>query len=147
MKYKLLKFICTAAFMVCGGMVHAQKCIVYSIIGKVSTVNGNKQKAIHLRETLNMNTTIMVSQNSIIELFDETNRKKYVISTQGSNTIANMLKDKRNETIGLTERYFKYIMANIKNNNETIVQTCSDIANVTREVLIDSTMHVTESEE
>lgn len=147
MKQILLKLACTAALVVCGSMAHAQKCIVYSIIGKVSTVSGNKQRAIHLRETLNLNTTIMVSHNSTIELFDETNRKKYVISTQGSNTIANMLKDQRNETVGLTERYFKYIMANIKNNNETIVQTCSDIANVTREMLTDSTAYVAENEE
>ncbi|NPD91143.1 hypothetical protein [Xylanibacter muris] len=146
MKQRILRLVCIAVSIICGNTIYAQKCVVYSIIGNVSTVNGDRQSSIQLRDTLNMNTTIKISGNSILELFDETNRKKYVINTPGCNTVANMLKDKRNDTIELTENYFNYILRNIRNNNGTIIRTCSDIASVTREVLADSIAYASENE-
>lgn len=148
MRQNLSTFILAFVFTLCCNTLYAQKFIVYSVKGKVSVVNGNRQKDIRLRDVLRMNTTIIVSQNSIVELFDEKNRRKYIISSRGRNTIANMLKDKTNEIVKLSEKYFNYIANSIRNNNETVIKTCSDGANVTREeLIIDSVTYASGKEE
>ena len=73
-----------------------------------------------------------------LELFDEANRKQFIIKVPGSSSVASMLNDKRNSIVTLTDRYFRYILSQVQGNNETILRSCSDPATIAREEQIDS---------
>jgi hypothetical protein len=82
---------------------------------------------------------VNIPYDAKLELFDEENHKQYIIKTPGRATISSLLKDNRNSVIALTDRYFRYILSQVRGKNETIIRSCSDPATVARERQIDST--------
>ena len=116
----------------------AQQYVVYTMVGKpvLSLKNGSRQ--LKLREKLTPTSIINVPVNAKVELFDEKNRKQYIIKVPGRATIASHIKDNHNSVVDLTDRYFRYILSQIQGNNETIIRSCSDPATITREELTDS---------
>ena len=117
----------------------AQRYVVYTMVGKPSLIVKQKQRALKLRDKLSPSSVINIPYDAKLELFDEENHKQYIIKTPGRATISSLLKDNRNSVIALTDRYFRYILSQVKGNNETIIRSCSDPATVAREEQLDST--------
>lgn len=118
----------------------AQRYVVYTMIGKPSQIVKQKQRALKLRDQLTPSSVVNIPYDAKLELFDEENHRQYIIKTPGRATIGSLLKDKRNSVVALTDRYFRYILSQVKGNNETIIRSCSDPATVAREGQIDSTI-------
>jgi predicted P-loop ATPase/GTPase len=112
------------------------------MIGKATLHTKKGTRPIQLREALLPTTKITVPFNATIELFDQQNRRKYVINTPGTASVKEFLDDKRNERIDLTARIFDYMVKRITSTDDTLIQSCSDPAAVTREELKDSTVYV-----
>jgi len=99
-----------------------------------------------LRDKVLPSSVVNIPYGAKLELFDEANRKQYIIKVPGNSSVASMLKDSRNNVVTLTDRYFRYILSQVQGNNETIIRSCSDPATVAREEQIDSTLFVKEVE-
>ncbi len=116
----------------------AQRYVVYTLIGNPTLSVGKVTRQLKLREELMPSSVISIPADSKIELFDEANRKQYILKTPGRATIASFIKDNRNNVVTLTDRYYRYILSQVHGNNETIIRSCSDPATITREELVDS---------
>ncbi len=125
---------------------NAQKCVVYTMVGEVTVHTQNGTRPVRLRETLQPAAKITIPYNTALELFDQENRRKYVINTPGTATVKEFINDKRNNKIDLTSRIFEYMVKRITSKDNTFIQSCSDPAAVTRDVLKDTTIHVTPSD-
>jgi hypothetical protein len=112
--------------------------VVYTLIGNPTLSVGKVTRQLKLREELMPSSVISIPADSKIELFDEANRKQYILKTPGRATIASFIKDNRNNVVTLTDRYYRYILSQVHGNNETIIRSCSDPATITREELVDS---------
>ena len=135
MKKRIILFL---LFHGCLNGILAQQYVVYTMVGKpeLSLKNGSRQ--LKLREKLTPASVIIIPVNSKIELFDEKNRKQYILKVSGKATTASHIKDSQNSVVDLTDRYFRYILLQIQGNNETVIRSCSDPATITREELTDS---------
>jgi hypothetical protein len=109
------------------------------MVGNPSQIVKQKQRVLKLRDQLTPSTVVNIPYDAKLELFDEENHKQYIIKTPGRATISSLLKDNRNSVIALTDRYFRYILSQVRGKNETIIRSCSDPATVARERQIDST--------
>ena len=99
-----------------------------------------------LRETIIPTSKVTIPYNSSLELFDQENRRKYVINTPGTASVKDFINDKRNNRIDLTARIFEYMVKRITSKDNTLIQSCSDPAAVTRDELKDSTIYVVRSD-
>lgn len=126
-------------FMSCiASAIQAQRFVVYTLIGKPTLSQGKVTRQLKLREELTPSSVINIPADAKIELFDEANRKQYILKTPGRATLATFIKDNRNNVVTLTDRYFRYILSQVRGDNETIIRSCSDPATITREELVDS---------
>lgn len=126
-------------FMSCiASAIQAQRFVVYTLIGKPTLSQGKVTRQLKLREELTPSSVINIPADAKIELFDEANRKQYILKTPGRATVATFIKDNRNNVVTLTDRYFRYILSQVRGDNETIIRSCSDPATITREELVDS---------
>ena len=118
--------------------VSAQKFVVYTMIGKPTVSQGNGTRQLKLRDQLTLSSIINIPADAKVELFDEANRKQYILKSPGRASVSALIKDNRNNVITLTDRYFRYILSQVHGGNETIIRSCSDPATITREELVDS---------
>lgn len=142
MKRVIMFFICLCSF----SYLMAQRYVVYTMVGKPSLIVKEERRALKLRDQLTPSSVVNIPYDAKLELFDEVNHKQYIIKTPGRASIASLLKDNRNSVVALTDRYFRYILSQVKGNNETIIRSCSDPATVTREEQIDSTVFIKQKE-
>jgi len=141
----LLFVLAATTFFCCKSL--AQNYVVYTVVGKVFVHTTKGMRQVNLREKLKPASQLTILADSSVELFDETNRLKYILSTPVKNTVAKMIKDKNNETIVLSKRYFEYILKQIQGKNEVVIRTCTDRATVSREKeKSDSTLFVLKSD-
>lgn len=120
----------------------AQRYVVYTMVGKPSLIVNGGQQILQLRDQLTPSSVVNIPYEAKLELFDEVNHKQYIIKTPGRASIASFLKDNRNSVVALTDRYFRYILSQVKGYKETIIRSCSDPATVTREEQIDSIVFI-----
>lgn len=138
MKRVIAFFICLCSF----SFLMAQRYVVYTMVGKPSLIVNGGQQILQLRDQLTPSSVVNIPYEAKLELFDEVNHKQYLIKTPGRASIASFLKDNRNSVVALTDRYFRYILSQVKGDNETIIRSCSDPATVTREEQIDSIVFI-----
>lgn len=138
MKRVIAFFICLCSF----SFLMAQRYVVYTMVGKPSLIVNGGQQILQLRDQLTPSSVVNIPYEAKLELFDEVNHKQYLIKTPGRASIASLLKDNRNSVVALTDRYFRYILSQVKGDNETIIRSCSDPATVTREEQIDSIVFI-----
>ncbi len=118
--------------------ISAQQYVVYTIIGKPTITTKKGARNLKLRDKVTPSSIVNIPYGARLELFDEANRKQFIIKVPGSSSVASMLNDKRNSIVTLTDRYFRYILSQVQGNNETILRSCSDPATIAREEQIDS---------
>lgn len=140
------RYLINIAFFLFCFNINAQKYIVYAMVGKVNVNTKNGTRPMRLRETIIPTTKVTIPYNSSLELFDQENRRKYVINTPGTASVKDFINDKRNNTIELTARIFAFMLRRIASKENTLIQSCSDPAAVTREELKDSTIYVVRSD-
>ncbi len=118
-------------------MVHAQRYVVTSITGKVICEEKNGEKGeLKLRQTLTPQSTLNLSYKAQVELLDEQGKKKYLLKVPGRGVLGEMLKDRQNSVMQLTEQYLAYMRARVKGKGEMTAKRHSDPATVTREVAV-----------
>lgn len=115
----------------------AQQYVVTSITGRVvcEAKNGEK-KELALRQTLTQQSVLNLPYNAQVELFDEQGGKTYLLKVPGKGVLANMLKDRQNSVMQLTEQYLAYMKARVKGKGELTSRRYSDPATVTREIAV-----------
>ena len=119
--------------------ITAQKYIVFSMLGKVNTTGKKGIRPLQLRDSVTPNTIVIIPYNGELVLFDQPNKKKYIISTPGKATIRQFMNDEKNRTVSLSAPILKAMIARIASKNETIIQTIEDHITITRDDLTDST--------
>lgn len=137
MKRLLFVLLCLCSFTA----LSAQRYIVYTMVGNPSVITKQGQRALKLRDQLTLSSVINIPYDAKVELFDEANHKQYILKAPGRSSVSEMLKDNRNTIVNLTDRYFRYIVSQVRGNNETIIRSCSDPATVAREEEMDSTVY------
>lgn len=135
MKRVFLILLCSCSF----ATLLAQRYAVYTMVGTPSVITKQGQRALKLRDQLTLSSVINIPYDAKVELFDEVNHKQYILKAPGRSSVSEMLKDNRNTIVNLTDRYFRYIVSQVRGNNETIIRSCSDPATVAREEEMDST--------
>ena len=115
----------------------AQQYVVTSITGQVTCEeNGNGKKPLTLRQTLGPQTILNLPYKSQVELLEEQQKKKYILKVPGRGRIDEMLKDRQNTVMQLTEQYLAYLKARLKGKGEMTSKRFSDPATVTREITV-----------
>ena len=123
--------ICLLLFVSCAVM--AQDLKVYSAIGNPTLITQDGQFVLKKTDIVTPMSVINIPYNSSLELFDETNKKQYIINNPGRGIVRNLLNDKRNSIINLTDRYFRYVVSQMCSKN--VNRTVSDAATITRDSL------------
>jgi hypothetical protein len=118
-------------------MGQAQHYVVTSITGKVTyEIKNSEKKELTLRQTLDPQTILDLPYKSQVELLDEQGKKKHTLKTPGRGALSDMLKDRQNSVIQLTEQYLAYIKARLRGKGELTSKRFSDPATVTREITV-----------
>ena len=112
----------------------AQQYVVYSITGHVEIEGNNGKRALQLRDKLHPQSTIVIPYKGKVELLDEKGSKKHVLKTPGRGALSQLLADRGNTVMRLTEQYLNYMRSRVKGNGELSSRRQSDPATVTREV-------------
>lgn len=108
---------------------------VYKISGNIEVVGANGRHNLSAREIVTPKTVLDLKYGSSVIIYDEANRKQFTLKTPGRATIATLLADKKTTVINLTERYLKYIKAQVFGNKAMVaLNHSSDPATVTRDV-------------
>ncbi len=95
----------------------AQDYRVYTTTGSPIVITKNGQIILKKRDLLTPLSEIIIPFNSSLELFDEANRKHYILKKPGQGKVSNMLKDGHNSIINLSDRYFNLIINNLNSKN------------------------------
>ena len=109
--------------------------IVYRLSGKVSLCIKSKQRLLKLKERISADCEINIEYESMVELLDTKNAKRYTIKTPGKGAVALLLKKRGNSISALTQQYISYVQNQLKNNtNIAQTQRFTDFATVTRAI-------------
>lgn len=119
--------------VIVASLAWAQEYKVYNFIGSPVVITKDGQFVIQKRDLLTPFSEINIPYNSSLELFDEANRKQYILKTPGRGTVGNMLKNNQNSIISLNDRYFRFIINQMNSND--INRTVSEGSNITRDSL------------
>ncbi len=127
----------TIAFFLFLGGVNAQNYVVTSITGEVM-YEGEKgvKTEVKLRQKLSPQQILSLSYKAQIELLEEKNKKKYILKVPGRGALGEMLKDRGNTVLQLTEDYLAYMKTRLKGKGELTSKRHSDPATVTREITV-----------
>ena len=117
-------------------MGFSQQYVVTSVTGQVSFVSGGNNPELALRQILTNNSVINIAYKAQVELLEEQNKKKYILKVPGKGPVGDMLKDRQNSVMQLTEQYLAYMKARINGAGELTSRRHSDPATVTREVAV-----------
>ncbi len=118
----------------------AQRYVVYRMDNNVSIVTKRGMRHLHTREKLVPKNVIMIPYNTTLELFDQENKKKYIIKTPGKGTVDDFIKDNRNERVSLSVRLFRFMVSWMTGETEVRGEGNSDPGTITREEGKDSTV-------
>lgn len=115
----------------------AQRYVVTSITGHVvcEEKNGEKKELL-LRQILTPQAVLNLPYKAQVELLDEQAKKTYLLKVPGRGALGEMLKDRQNSVMQLTEQYLAYMKARVKGKGELTSRRYSDPATVTREVAV-----------
>lgn len=111
----------------------AQEYKVYTTVGSPIVITPNGQLVLKKKDLLTALSEIIIPYNSKLELFDEANRKHYILKSPGRGIVGNMLQDGNNSIISLSDRYFNLILNNLNSKNANGL--ASDGAGITRDSL------------
>lgn len=130
------RIILLTIFAIIGiSIIKAQQYVVISLTGKVNVETpGAAKHELRLREKLTNNSVINLSYKAEVELLETQKGKKYTLRVPGKGKVAEMIKNKNNSVIQLTNKYLDYISARLKGNGELTSRKHSDPATVTREI-------------
>ena len=121
---------------------YAQKYIVYSMTNKIDHVAKDKVRRLKVKDVLTPKDVVVIPYNTTLELFDQTEKKKFIIRTPGKGNINDFINDNKNETVALSGRMFTFMMRWMTGNGVNYGEGHSDPGTVTREELTDSTVIV-----
>ena len=115
---------------------YAQKYVVLSITGKVLVEDKGAQKELQLRQTLLPTAVVQIPYKGQVELLDSEAKKKHVLKVPGQGPLGELLKDRQNNVMQLTEQYLAYLKTRVNGKGELTSKRFSDPATVTREVVV-----------
>ncbi len=118
----------------------AQKYVVYKMSNEVNRVTRKGIKRLRQRDKLTPNDIVMIPFNTTLELFDKDSKKKYIIKTPGKGSVDEFIKDNRNETVALSSRLFRFMVAWMTSDTYARGEGYSDSGTITREEAKDSTV-------
>ena len=131
------RLACFFGLSLCALAISAQQYVVTSITGQVTCEqSGGEKKTLALRQNLSPKSILHLPYKAQVELLDEQARKKYVLKVPGKGLLSEMLKDRQNSAMQLTEQYLAYLKERVKSKGEMTSKRFSDPATVTREVAV-----------
>lgn len=133
----LLLFAVFGNFSAC-----AQKYIVFSMTNRIDRISKDKVRRLKVKDVLTPQDVVVIPYNTTLELFDETDKKKFIIRTPGKGNINDFIKDAKNESISLSGRMFTFMMRWMAGDGANHGEGHSDPGTVTREEYVDSTVIV-----
>ena len=116
----------------------AQNFVVFALRGNVELVTGQGKRSLKVNDVLSPQSAIIVPYRGVVELIDEAAGKQYTIQTVGRGTLGELMKDKNNTVLNLSQKYLSYVKAQMGGKSRSMTARNSDPATVTREMKGDS---------
>lgn len=88
----------------------AQTYTVYSVIGNVKFVNGEKTSVLQPRKQLNVNSRLLIEPESAVTLLDEKSNKMFSFAAEGSHTVEQLIDMTRNSVKNISRQYMSYLV-------------------------------------
>ncbi len=108
--------------------------LVYRLSGKVTQVKDGKAEPLQLGQELSLDAFVNVEYESVVELIDSENQKRFTIKTPGKGTIRTLAAKDDNSVTSLTAKYISYVKNQLASNSQMVsAQKFTDFATVTRE--------------
>ncbi|MBQ6209095.1 MAG: hypothetical protein IJK42_04920 [Prevotella sp.] len=116
----------------------AQKYVVFALKGNVELVTGQGRRPLKVNDALMPQSVVNIPYRGVVELIDETAGKQYTLQSVGRGTVSELLKDKNNTVLTLSQKYLSYVKAQLGGKSQSMTARNSDPATVTREMKGDS---------
>jgi len=112
----------------------SQDLVVYRLAGNVEVIKKGKAKKLQLKDIVTPTSVVNVPYESMLELLDKDNAKRYTITSPGRGTIEEMAKEEGNTVLTLSKQYVAYVISQMQNSPKVVsAQRFTDFATVTRD--------------
>ncbi len=92
------------------GSTVAQTYTVYSVVGTAKVVKGKSTVPLTARQQVSAATRLLIERESAVTVLDEKNSKTYYFSTEGSNTVAQLVDKSRGKAKNISRQYMSYLV-------------------------------------
>lgn len=107
--YGAMRLLMMAFFLMSATMVSAADYLVYSVVGTAKIYEGAKTVSLNARKTLTTASKLVIGKESAVTVLDEKNSKMYSFTTEGTNTVGNLLKAAKAPK-NLSKQYLSYMV-------------------------------------
>ena len=92
---------------------------VTSVKGKITFMTNNGQRLpLEVNDIVDKSTIINMPFHGVLELLDQSSKKRYTINVPGRAPISALLRDNRNSLENLTQQYVKTLVNEVTNNGK-----------------------------
>ena len=112
--------------------VHADDYLAFNVIGKVQYEKSGQLVDLNMKERFPVNAVVHIPQGAKLEVLNEKDRQRYILSKPGKGTVTVLAQATGNRTMELTMRYITYVKKQMTNKGLTSKQRLTDFATVTR---------------
>ena len=108
---------------------------VTSVKGKITFMTNNGQRLpLEVNDIVDKSTIINMPFHGMLELLDQSSKKRYTINVPGRAPISALLRDNRNSLENLTQQYVKTLVNEVTNNGKIKGNVVSEPAAITRKL-------------
>lgn len=127
--------LCLIVCLLISGSIWAQEMIVYHVVGKVNMiVDRKKSTPLVMKARVSPTTEVDIPFGGKLELLNESESKRIIISTSGRGTIKSFMDNNDNSVSKLCRGYVTYVKNQMNNSGLVSKQRYTDFATVTREI-------------
>ena len=89
--------------------VHADDYLAFNVIGKVQYEKSGQLVDLNMKERFPVNAVVHIPQGAKLEVLNEKDRQRYILSKPGKGTVTVLAQATGNRTMELTMRYITYV--------------------------------------
>ena len=107
--YGAMRLLVMVFVLLTSSVVSAADYLVYSVVGTAKIYEGSKTVSLSARKTLSASSRLVIGKESAVTVLDEANSKMYSFTTEGTNTVAALLKAAKAPK-NLSKQYLSYMV-------------------------------------